>query len=100
MSDNQNTNNNQILDPEIIAQKGEQIYQEKLKDKLETQHKGEYVAINVENEDYFLAESPDEALNKAKEKYPNAIFHLIRIGYSGVYKVSWSRSNKGYGWLF
>jgi hypothetical protein len=97
-----NSTNDILIDPEIIAEKGEKIYQEKLKDVLEKDHKEEFVAIEVETEKYFLGKSPEEALENAKKEFTNRIFHLIRIGYAGVYKVSWSSGGKEkeYGWLF
>ena len=98
MSDNSNTDN--ILNPEVIAEKGEDIYLRKLKESLEREHKGEFVAIDIQTEKYFLGKSPEEALEKAKQEVPDRIFHLIRIGYLGVYKVSWSVGSKAYGWVF
>lgn len=94
-----NSSKNNLLNPEIIAEKGEKIYQEKLKNTLEKDHKGEFVAIEIETEKSFLGKSPEEALETAKKEFPNRIFHLIRIGYSGVYKVSWSLGGKSYGWI-
>lgn len=94
------SNSNNILNPEIIAARGEKVYQEQLKDVLEKDHKGEFVAIEVESAKYFLGKSPEEALEKAKKEFPEKIFHLIRIGYAGVYKVSWSAGSKSYGWVF
>ncbi|MFH0792134.1 MAG: hypothetical protein V1905_02905 [bacterium] len=95
-----NPSDNNLFSPEIISERGEKIYQEKLKDILEKDHKEEFVAIEVETEKYFLGKSPEEALEVAKKEFPNRIFHLIRIGYSGIYKVSWSVGNKNYGWIF
>lgn len=94
------SNDNNILNPEIIAERGEKIYREKLRDILEKSHKGMFVAIEVESGKYFLGKSPEEALNIAQKKFPDKIFHLIRIGYAGVYNVSWSAGRKSYGWIF
>jgi hypothetical protein len=99
MSDALNSNN-QVLNPEMIAEKGEQIYKDKLKEKLEDKHKGEFVAIDIDSEKYFLGDSPEAALKKATQKFPSKIFHLIRIGHLGVYKVSWSAGSNKYGWVF
>lgn len=95
-----NSSVNNLLNPDVIAEKGEKIYQEKLKDILEKEHKGEFVAIEVESERYFLGKTPEEALGVAKKDFSDRIFHLIRIGYTGVYKGSWSVGNKNYGWIF
>ncbi|MCL5011259.1 MAG: hypothetical protein M1127_03605 [Patescibacteria group bacterium] len=95
-----NSSVNNLLNPEIIAEKGDKIYQEKLKAPLEKEHKGEFVAIEVESERYFLGKTPEEALGVAKKEFSDRIFHLIRVGYTGVYNVSRSIGNKNYGWIF
>lgn len=92
-----------ILSPKIIAERGEKIYQDKLKDNLEIDKKGKYVAIEVETERYFIEDTPEEALQKAKQEFPDSIFYLIKIGYPGIYNVGWRITNhtKGiYGWMF
>lgn len=95
-----NSLSNNLLNPEIIAAKGENIYKIELKEALEKDHSGEFVAIEVESEKYFLGKSAEKALENAKKEFPDKIFHLIRIGHTGVYKVSQSAGTKNYGWLF
>ncbi len=92
---------NTTLIPQEVEKKGQEIYEQKLKDKLEKESLGEYVAIDVETEEYFLGESLEDALNKAREKYPNKIFHSIKIGSTGVFTASGllDRSSDN-GWLF
>lgn len=94
-----NTNNN-LLNPELIAERGDKIYRERLQDALEKKHKGEFVAIEVESGKHFLGKSPEDVLEHAKKAFPDKIFHLIRIGYSGVYKMSQSAGHGNYGWIF
>ncbi len=62
-----------------LAAKGEGIYA-KLKEKLEREHRGEFVAIEVESGDYFLGKTFQEADKKAREKYPKSVFYVVRIG--------------------
>jgi len=73
-----------LVDKDEIVEKGQKIY-EAIKDKLEPEHKGELVAIEVETGDYFLGQSVIEAIEKGREKYPNTVFHVIRIGYPVVH---------------
>lgn len=75
------------VDIHQLSEEGKKIYQE-LKDNLEMKHKGEYLAIEVETGDYFIGRTIEEAGKKAREKYPNKIFHLIKIGYPGVFNLS------------
>ncbi len=87
------------LTPDQIAQKGQQLYEERLKPDLEPRQNGKFVVVEVETGEYFIGESILEALQKAKEKHPEKLFHTIRIGYPGVFKMG-SSAMKGflYGW--
>lgn len=69
-----------ILDKEELATKGEQVYA-LLQSSLETQHRGEFIAIEPESGEYFLGKRAVEALNKARQKYPHRVFYLARIGF-------------------
>ena len=68
-----------------IAKKGEEWYDKKLKAELEPTHKGRFVAIEVSTGEYVLANTPESALEQAREKYPGKFFHLMRVGYPGVF---------------
>lgn len=74
------------VNPKRLTAKGKEIYNEKLKDVLEPKHNGEIVAIEVESEDYFLGDSVAEAAEKAKRKYPDRLFHFIKVGHPAVHK--------------
>lgn len=69
-----------------LSRKAWAIYEKKLKKELEPKYKGQLVAIEVDSGDWFLGETSLEAILKAREKYPDKIFHLIRIGYRAVRK--------------
>ncbi len=73
------------VDMKAIAERGQKIYEDRLKDEMEPRHKGRIIAIEVETGDYFLGDSVIEAVNKAKEKYPDKVFFIARIGYKAVH---------------
>ena len=73
-----------IVDKDEMVDKGDEIYK-KIKDKLEPQHKGEFIAIEVDTGDYFFGNDPVGADEKAREKYPDAVFYLARIGYRAAF---------------
>jgi hypothetical protein len=87
-----------LSNPETIAKEGERIYKETLKEQLEKDNIGKFLAIEVETGDYFIDDSLEEALKKAKEKYSKKLFYLMRIGFSGIYNVSWTSTN-GNNWF-
>ncbi|OGF64452.1 hypothetical protein A2661_02835 [Candidatus Giovannonibacteria bacterium RIFCSPHIGHO2_01_FULL_45_24] len=62
-----------------LGDKGEKIYQ-KHSLKLEKEHSGKYVAIEIASEDFFIGETSGEALDAAKKRYPDKLFYVRRIG--------------------
>lgn len=81
--------NDQVISIDGLSQLSEKawaIYEKKLKKKLESEFMGQVIAIEVESEDWFLGETVVEALLKARQKYPDKLFHVIRIGHRAVYK--------------
>lgn len=55
-----------------------------LRERLEREHWGEYISINVDNGDYALASDHSEAVKAIKAKYPGIIPSTIRIGYKAI----------------
>ena len=71
-----------------LAEVGERLYEQNLRSKLESTHKGKIVVIDAESGDYFLGENLHEANEKARKKYPNKVFYAIKVGYPAVYSFS------------
>jgi hypothetical protein len=94
------TNNRQFPNPSEIAAAGEQIYRERYQAAFEKEHPGKYVAINVRTAAATIGDTPDAAMNAARTKAGDGMFHLIRIGFPSVYSSS---SQTPYGhkdWIF
>ena len=83
------TDHSKLLDsPTKIAEEGHRFYDEQYKADLERDRNGEYVAIDVSTGSAYVARYPELAIEEAREKAPNGVFHLIRIGAPGAFKVS------------
>ena len=67
-----------------ISQKGQQLF-EALDPELREQHRGQFIAIEVDSGDYFIGETEMEANQKARAKHPGKVFFLGRIGYPTAY---------------
>ena len=85
--------------PKIIADAGERFYAT-IKDALEITHTGKFVAINVESGKYYIGETPEQVLGDAKAADPGGLFHLIRIGFTGAFQVSYALRQTDADWLF
>ena len=85
--------------PKLIAEHGERLYKENFQEKFETDYLGKFVAIDVTTEKAYVGDSPEEAYRAARKDSPQGIFHLIRVGSPGAYKVSYT-SNAALDWIF
>jgi len=63
-----------------IGRKGRKLF-EAISEPLEKEHWGKAIVIDVETGDYFIGKTGIEATKKAREKYPDKIFFLGKIGY-------------------
>lgn len=88
-----------ITHPKQIAERGEKLYQDKYKAAYEREHPGRFVAINVLNEVAYVADSPEEAIKLARKDSPRGVFHLIRVGSAGAFRVSYNK-DADVDWLF
>jgi len=66
-----------------IGQAADAIYAP-LREQLERERWGDYIAINVDNGDYVVAPDDLEASQAVKARYPRIIPVVIRIGYKAV----------------
>jgi hypothetical protein len=88
-----------FTNPKDIAERGEAIYKEKYKTAFEEEHWGEFVAIDVMSEHAYIGESPEKALESARRESPQGIFHLIKVGSPGAFRVSYT-NHASLDWLF
>lgn len=87
-----------ITNPQVLAELGEKIYRDRYQREYEQQHLGKFVAIDVETQEAYIGDSPEEAFDIARREAPTGLFHLIRVGYPGVYRVSHAIANPD--WIF
>ena len=73
---------------EIVA-RGKAIYNTRLRDLLEPEHKGEVILIDIETGDYEFKDenNPVEAYRKMLDRHPGAAIYGKRIGYVAVTKM-------------
>ncbi|MBI3048059.1 MAG: hypothetical protein HYY76_07075 [Acidobacteria bacterium] len=87
-----------VLDsPDRIAEEGQRLYEERHKANLEQNRRGEYVAIDVLTGNAYIAKFPELAIEEARKQAPNGVFHLIRIGAPGAFKVSFGSRHGFWG---
>lgn len=64
---------------QIVADKGEQIYNLLFQKQYEKEYSGQYVVIDVLRKRAYVSETAADAVIKAKVDAPDGLFHLIKI---------------------
>ena len=64
---------------------GKEIYQRDILPQVETEHFGEYVAIDVETGDWAVTDTTRLAVERLRERHPDAVDVLCeRVGYRAL----------------
>ena len=82
-----------LSNPKAVVEKGEEIYDQKYRAEFEKLHHGKFVLIEVKSGEAFLGDSPEDVYKDAAEKTTGGVFHLIRVGSPGAFRVSYSSSH-------
>lgn len=78
-----------IMAPDDIVEKGNDIYQNTFRDEYESIHDGKFLATDVANENAYLSDFPEEALAEAEKRNPNGSFYLVKIGAETAFHVGY-----------
>jgi len=55
--------------------------------RLEPDHHGEYVFLDVATGDYDVDSDPLAAMARARAKHPDTVFYIVRVGYATVGRI-------------
>jgi hypothetical protein len=92
--------NREFPTPSAIAALGQKIYEERYKVALEENQQGKFVAINVRNSEASVGDTPEQALEQARAKSRDGLFHLIRVGFPSAYSGSSQTAYDTQDWVF
>ncbi len=73
--------------PEEVAQRGEAIYERQIRARVEPEHMGQFVVIDIETGDYELDVDDLVATKRALAKRPGAVLYGLRIGAAAAYHL-------------
>ena len=75
-----------------IAARGEEIYHQQLREKVESKHNGEFLTIDIETGDYEI--DADEVVSSTRllEKHPEAVIYCLRIGFAAAHRIGFKIS--------
>ena len=76
---------------DALSADGQRLYDERLRELLEPDHAGEFVAVDPDTGRYFLGPTGLDALRAGRRELPGKLFYLLRVGSDAAYRVG------GYG---
>jgi hypothetical protein len=80
--------NSSALSPHTIAERGVAIYRRRYAAEFERKWRGRFAAIDIDTEQAYVADYPEEALAEARRAAPKSLFYLIRIGSPSAFRTA------------
>ena len=78
---------NVATSPEEIARRGQEHYDRFLRAKIEPEHTGEFLVLDVETGEYELDEDEMAAIQRASTRHPDGQFYILRVGYRAAHCI-------------
>ena len=79
---------------EEVASRGDEIYETQIRSQVETDHRGEIVAIDVDSGAFEIAKTALSAAERLLAKIPSAEIWCVRVGHRALHHVG-ARSIQG-----
>lgn len=68
------------LSSKDVVRIGKEIYEREIRHKVEKQHRGKFLFVDVESGDYEFDEDQVAAGERLRIRHPDSLFYLVRIG--------------------
>ena len=78
-----------------VCDRGEKIYEEQIKHLVEPREKGKFIVIDIESGDYEIDQEELEASERLKQRRPDSIRFLARVGCKVAYHMGWGGPEVG-----
>jgi hypothetical protein len=72
---------------EEVARRGEEIYERDIRSKVESEHRGKFLVIDIESGDYEIDRNAFEATHRVIARHPDGERYLLRIGSPAAYHI-------------
>ena len=79
---------------EEFAEKGNELYESQVREQVEKDNLGKIVAIDIETGAFEVAEDSLGAIEKLRERFPEAQAWFVRIGHRAVHKIGFAGSTE------
>lgn len=70
-----------------VVRRGEEIYERDLRDKVEPQHNGKFMVLDIDTGAYEIDVDEVAAIQRAMARNPAGMRYIKRIGYSAAHRL-------------
>ncbi len=70
-----------------VCDRGERIYEERIKSLVEPHETGKLIVIDIETGDYEIDEEMLAASRRLRERCPDSVRYGGRVGYDSAYRI-------------
>ena len=72
---------------EFVAARGKEIYHQHIQDKVEPDHNGKFLSVDIETGDYEIDTDDLPPTMRLLAKRPNAVIYSLRIGFDAAHRM-------------
>lgn len=73
--------------PQEVESRGEAVYDQQIRAKVECGNRGKFVVIDIETGDFEIDRDDLAATKRLLQKRPDAVLYGVRIGYPTAYTL-------------
>jgi len=73
-----------------IASRGQKLYEQQIRAKVDAEHKGKFLVLDIETGEYEIDANELGAVKRAKTKNSDAVLYILRVGYPTAYRLGGS----------
>lgn len=70
-----------------IVQRGQALYEQHIRVKVEPDHNGKFLVLDIETGEYEIDVNELAAVKRAKARNPHAALYILRVGYPTAYRL-------------
>ena len=70
-----------------VVRRATQIYEEELRNKLESTNMHDFVAIEPDSGEYFFGKTLSEAIQASRAAHPDRLAFAMRVGHSAAVQI-------------
>jgi hypothetical protein len=75
------------LSPEQVSRRGRELYERDIRALVESDHHGEFLALNIMTGEYEIDQSDVTALDRMGQKGNPEHVYLLRVGFPAAYRL-------------